>query len=133
VQADWERARKTYLALVEGRPRLPAGVIDQPLWEDRALFVRVGRHPEAKPACTRYTTRESHADRTLLEIELDTGRRHQIRAHLAWLGHPIVGDPRYGTPGPRMGLHAWRLGLDHPADGRRLEFEAKPPKEFGAR
>lgn len=133
VQASWERAKKTYLALVEGRPDPPAGVIDEPLWEDRGLFVRVGRHPEAKPARTRYTRRETLGDRTLLEVELETGRRHQIRAHLAWLGHPIVGDPRYGSPGPRMGLHAWRLEIDHPADGRRLELVAPPPKELRAR
>lgn len=133
VQTNWERAKKTYLALVEGRPDPPAGVIDEPLWEDRGLFVRVGLHPEAKPARTRFATRESFGDRTLLEVELETGRRHQIRAHLAWLGHPVVGDPRYGTKGPRMGLHAWRLEIDHPVNGSRLELEAKPPKGFGAR
>ncbi|MCC6405583.1 MAG: RluA family pseudouridine synthase [Planctomycetes bacterium] len=133
VQAAWERARKTYLALVEGRPTPPAGVIDQPLWEDRGLFVRVGRHPEAKAARTRYATRETRGASTLVEVQLETGRRHQIRAHLAWLGHPIVGDPRYGTAGARMGLHAWKLELDHPADGRRLELVAPPPKGFGAR
>ncbi|MBI5434760.1 MAG: RluA family pseudouridine synthase [Planctomycetes bacterium] len=131
VQAAWERARKTYLALVEGRPTPPAGVIDQPLWEDRGLFVRVGRHPEAKAARTRYATREARGERTLLEVELETGRRHQIRAHLAWLGHPIVGDPRYGTASARMGLHAWKLELEHPADARRLELVAPPPKGFG--
>lgn len=133
VQAAWERAKKTYLALVEGRPTPPDGVIDQPLWEDQALFVRVGRHPEAKLARTRYATRASHGARTLLEVELETGRRHQIRAHLAWLGHPIVGDRRYGTPGPRMGLHAWRLELDHPSDDRRLELTAPSPDGFGGR
>ncbi|MFN0007657.1 MAG: RluA family pseudouridine synthase [Planctomycetota bacterium] len=132
VQAAWERARKIYLALVEGGPSPPAGVIDEPLWEDRALFVRVGHHPDAKTARTRYATREPLGDRTLLEVELETGRRHQIRAHLAWLGHPVVGDRRYGRPGKRMGLHAWRLEIDHPADGRRLELEAKPPREFRA-
>lgn len=132
VQANWERARKTYLALVEGRPDPPTGEIDEPLWEDRGLFVRVGRHPEAKPARTRYSTRERLGNHTLLEVELETGRRHQIRAHLAWLGHPVVGDSRYGIPGRRMGLHAWRLEIDHPADGRRLELEAPPQKGFGA-
>jgi 23S rRNA pseudouridine1911/1915/1917 synthase len=131
VQAAWERAKKTYLAIVEGRPNPPAGVIDEPLWEDRGLFVRVGHHPEAKPARTRYATREPLGDRTLLEVELETGRRHQIRAHLAWLGHPVVGDRRYGRAGKRMGLHAWRLELDHPADGRRLILVAPPPKGLG--
>lgn len=133
VQSAWERASKTYLALVEGRPSPPAGVIDQPLWEDRGLFVHVGRRPQAKPARTRYATREARGARTLLEVQLETGRRHQIRAHLAWLGHPVVGDPRYGNPGPRLCLHAWRLELDHPVDGRRLVLIAPPPKGFGRR
>ena len=128
VQAQWEHARKVYLALVEGRPAQLEGVIDQPLWEDRALFVRVGHHPEAKEARTRYVVRESNATRSLLEIELDTGRRHQIRAHLAWLGHPIVGDPRYGNSAARMGLHALRLIVPHPSDGQLLSIEAPPPK-----
>jgi 23S rRNA pseudouridine1911/1915/1917 synthase len=133
VQAAWEEAKKTYLALVEGRPDPPSGVIDQPLWEDRGLFVRVGRHPEAKSARTRYTTLEVRGARTLLEVELETGRRHQIRAHLGWLGHPIVGDPRYGTAGGRMQLHALRLVVPHPADGRELRLEAQPPRSLAPR
>lgn len=132
VQERWGEARKLYLALVEGRPEPAEGVIEQPLFEDKGLHVHVGRHPDAKPARTRYSTRQQLGRRTLLEIELDTGRRHQIRAHLAWLGHPIVGDPRYGSAGPRMGLHALRLSVPHPADGRELVIEAPPPPAFAA-
>ncbi|MCK6446662.1 MAG: RluA family pseudouridine synthase [Planctomycetes bacterium] len=130
VQHDWDVARKHYLALVQGRPEPPRGVIDQPLIEDRALFVRVGRGRDAKPARTRYTTLDTRGERSLVEVELETGRRHQIRAHFAWLGTPIVGDPRYGTPGDRLGLHAWTLELPHPVDGRPLELVAPPPKGF---
>jgi 23S rRNA pseudouridine1911/1915/1917 synthase len=130
LQESWTAARKHYLAIVEGRPDPPQGLVDQPLWEDAALHVHVGRRAEAKEARTRYSTVRTAGARTLLEVELDTGRRHQIRAHLAWLGHPIVGDPRYGTPGPRMGLHARRLELTHPARGERIAFEAPPPPEF---
>ncbi|MCE9595697.1 MAG: RluA family pseudouridine synthase [Planctomycetes bacterium] len=133
VQAAWDEATKTYLALVDGRPRPPDGVIDQPLWEDRGLFVRVGHHPDAKEARTRYTTLEFRGERALLEVELETGRRHQIRAHLASLGHPIVGDPRYGKAGGRMELHALRLVVPHPADGRELILEAPAPKSLRAR
>lgn len=133
VQARWEAARKVYLALVEHAPSPAEGVIDEPLWEDRALFVRVGRRPESKEARTRYRTLDVRGERALLEVELDTGRRHQIRAHLAWLGCAIVGDPRYGQAGPRMGLHALRLTVEHPRDGRELTVEAPPPKWFGAR
>jgi 23S rRNA pseudouridine1911/1915/1917 synthase len=133
VQAHWQAARKIYLALVEGTPNPPSGVIDEPLWEDHALFVRVGRRPEAQAARTHYRTLEVRGERTLLEVELDTGRRHQIRAHLAWLGHPVVGDPRYGTDGPRMGLHALHLYVEHPSDQHELAIEAPAPKWFAAR
>lgn len=131
VQAAWTEARKVYLAIVEGRPEPESGVIAEPLWEGQGLEVRVGQHRDAKPARTRYAALETRGDRTLLEVGLDTGRRHQIRAHLAWLGHPVVGDPRYGAAaGSRMGLHALRLVVAHPSDGRELVLEAPPPRAF---
>ena len=130
VRAEWSEVHKTYLAIVEGEPRPPAGVIEQPLWEDRGLNVRVGAHTGAKQARTHYATLASSRGRALLEVRLDTGRRHQIRAHLAWLGHPIVGDRRYGTPGPSLGLHALRLELLHPRHRRPLSFTAAPPHAF---
>jgi 23S rRNA pseudouridine1911/1915/1917 synthase len=132
VQEHWTEARKRYLAVVEGRPMPPDGVVEQPLFEDARLNVRVGEHPEARLARTRYFTRRAIGRRTLLEVELDTGRRHQIRAHLAWLGHPVVGDARYGTKGPRLGLHALSLSVPHPDDGRALLLEAPPPAAFKA-
>jgi 23S rRNA pseudouridine1911/1915/1917 synthase len=94
--------------------------------------VRVGEDPEARSARTRYFTRQEIGLRTLLEVELDTGRRHQIRAHLAWFGHPVVGDSRYGTKGPSLGLHALSLSVAHPDDGRELFLEAPPPAAFKA-
>jgi 23S rRNA pseudouridine1911/1915/1917 synthase len=130
LQADWTGVRKVYLAVVEGRPSPPRGLVDQPLREDARLRVHAGPHPRAKPARTRYATLRSARGRSLLEVELETGRRHQIRAHLAWLGHPVVGDPRYGSAAPRLGLHALRLELTHPGDGRRLVLEAPPPLGF---
>ena len=132
VQSTWHTTTKVYHAIVEGSPRLAEGLIDEPLWEDRNLHVRVGTHPDAKRACTRYRALRAENGRTLLEVELETGRRHQIRAHLAWMGHPVVGDPRYGSVGPRMGLHAMRLGLRHPRDGTPLDLEAPPPRAFSA-
>lgn len=132
VRAEWELARKTYLAIVEGAPRTDAGVVDTPLWEDRALAVHVGRGPGARAARTRWRVLERGRARSLLEVELDSGRRHQIRAHLAHLGHAVVGDPRYGSRAGRMGLHALRLALPHPAHGRELAFEAPPPADFRA-
>jgi len=130
LQARWSEATKLYLAVVEGAPEPPEGVIEQPLFEDENLFVRVGARPQAKAARTRYATRRTASGRALLEVELDTGRKHQIRAHLAWLGHPVVGDERYGRGGERLGLHALSLALAHPVDGRALCFEAPPPRAF---
>ena len=132
LRADWIQASKLYLAIVEGQPRPAQGLIDEPLWEDRDLNVHVGRGPGAREARTGYRTLETAPGRALLEVELGTGRRHQIRAHLAWLGNPVVGDARYGTRGPRMGLHAWRLRVPHPRDGSWLELEAEVPRAFSA-
>ena len=132
MRADWSEAAKTYLAIVEGRPVSAGSAIDQPLWEDRALHEHVGRKPGAKHARTRYHRLATAHGRTLLEVELDTGRRHQIRAHLAWLGHPVVGDKRYGRGGPTLGLHALRLELRHPRSERRLVLEAPAPRAFTA-
>ena len=132
VQAAWGDVQKTYLALVIGAPQPAEGVIELPLAERRDLDVRVEHGPEGKPARTRYRTREVRGGSSLLEVELDTGRRHQIRVHLAALGHPVVGDERYGTRAARLGLHAWRLALTHPRTGARLELEAPPPRSFRA-
>lgn len=130
VRAEWEHVRKTYLAIVEGRPEPAAGRVEQPLWEDGALNVHVGKRSGAKDACSEYSTRSSSSRRSLLEVRLITGRRHQIRAHLAWLGHPVVGDVRYGGPASRMALHAQRLEVPHPIDERPLVFEAPTPTGF---
>lgn len=131
VRASWGEAEKLYVALVEGRPSPSTGTIDEPLFEDKALFVRVGRSATSKDARTRYRTIEAGARRSLLEVELDTGRRHQIRAHLAWLGHPVVGDPRYGTKDARLFLHARKLVVPR-RDGTVLHVEASVPRGFRA-
>ncbi len=130
VQAGWSEAIKTYQVIVQGHPDPPAGLIDQPLWQDKALNVQVGRPAGAKDARTRYQTQSHHGDLALLEASLLTGRRHQIRVHLAWLGHPVIGDARYGTAGPRLGLHAQRLEVDHPHTHERLVLEAEAPEAF---
>lgn len=131
VQAHWDRAEKIYLAIVQGKPHPASGTIDQPLRMDPDIFqMHVGEHPDAKPAITHYQTLESRANRTLLEVRLETGRQHQIRAHLAWLGHPVVGDTRYGKAGPRLGLHAQQLSLPHPRTGKLLRFSTEPAEDF---
>ncbi len=127
VQVDWAMTEKFYAAIVEGRPDPPAGTIERPLWEDKNLRVHVGDHEDARPACTRYTTVAMGRDRSRLEVMLETGRKHQIRAHFAWLGHPVVGDERYGTRASRLCLHAQRLVLRHPRTGEPLRLEAPVP------
>jgi len=131
VNEGWSEAEKTYLAVVEGCPNPSQGCIDQPLRMDSEKYqMIVGPHPEAKKAITHFNTQRTVKDRALLEVQLETGRQHQIRAHMAWLGHPLIGDPRYGTDGPRMGLHALRLSITRPKTGKRLTFETPAPVEF---
>ena len=128
VQAAWQAARKVYVAIVDGQPEGSAGTVEQPLWEDKNLRVRVGDHAQAREAITRWRLVARGRTRCWLEVELDTGRKHQIRAHFAWLGHPVAGDDRYGTRGPRLCLHAERLELPHPRTGESLQLQAPVPK-----
>jgi len=133
VMARWDAAEKTYLAVVEGCPVPARGTVDQPLRLDEEEYrVHVGAHPNAKPARTHYATERTAGGRSLVRVRLETGRQHQIRAHMAWLGCPVAGDPRYGTAGGRMGLHALRLKILKPGSGRELIFEAPAPPDFWA-
>jgi 23S rRNA pseudouridine1911/1915/1917 synthase len=126
---------RTYLALVEGRPRSRTGVIDAPLGRDYKAPERRavgGRAP--REARTRFTVLERLPRDTLVEAHLETGRTHQVRAHLAAIGHPVAGDPRYGHAGryglERQFLHSARLGLEHPFTGRELEFRSALPGDL---
>jgi 23S rRNA pseudouridine1911/1915/1917 synthase len=130
VQAAWQKTQKIYIALVEGIPLPPAGTIDLPLREDANLRVRAGKHPDAQPARTHYRTLRANARRSVLEVELDTGKKHQIRVHLASRGWPVVGDERYGSRDERLFLHAERLLLPHPRDGSSLALVAPVPRSF---
>jgi 23S rRNA pseudouridine1911/1915/1917 synthase len=149
---------RTYLAIVRGVLKSQAGELEG----------AIGRHPKERKrmavvasgrfARTRYEVVERKSAHTLVRCDLDTGRTHQIRVHLAALGFPIVGDAEYGgrrgvrrdpaSPGPtprggsppsnqtdeprRPMLHAWRLRLRHPRTGAEMSFEAPPPEDFNA-
>jgi RluA family pseudouridine synthase len=121
---------KTYLAVARGRPPVD-GVIDRPL----KLFGsgRTGVSAAGKPSVTRYRVLENFPEASLVEVHPETGRRHQIRAHFYSLGHPLVGDGRYGTPqsGTRLMLHAWKLALRLP-DGAPAALQDDPPSDFTA-
>ncbi len=131
VMDKWEETEKIYLAVVEGTPKESKGTITEPLRMDEKEYrVHVGAHPNAKKAITHYELLESQEKRALLKVKIDTGRQHQIRAHMAWLGHSVVGDERYGTKGGRMGLHAFKLNLTHPVTKNPLTFEVDAPRDF---
>jgi len=133
VMEQWSSSEKTYLAIVEGTPKEEKGSITQPLRLDEKEYrVHVGEHPQAKPAITHYKVKEKSDKRSLLEVQIETGRQHQIRAHMAWLGHPVIGDERYGTKGGRMGLHALRLKIVHPVKKQSMTFEVNAPSDFFA-
>ncbi len=132
------RIERRYLALVAGRPPADRGVVDLPLHEEyRAGRRRVARSGEpSHPALTRWTVTERFPRAALLEVELGTGRQHQIRVHLAHLGLPVLGDTVYGGAVaaplrvPRQMLHARLLAFDHPLRGVRVRVESPPPADF---
>jgi len=133
VMEKWNVSEKTYLAIVEGIPKESTKTITEPLRLDEKEYrMHVGKHPDAKSAITHYEIKESKNGKSLLEIRIETGRQHQIRAHMAWMGHPIIGDERYGNKGPKMGLHAIRLKTIHPKNNKHLLFEVDAPREFYA-
>ena len=141
AQLKARRVKKTYLALVAGR-RVGRGRADR--GADRARSRPAdphgGRSRTGAPATTGYRVRERFAGWTLLELDLVTGRTHQIRVHLEAIGHPVAGDPLYGTGTSRRGpdglerlfLHAWRLELTSPSSGRLIRAEAPLPAELDA-
>jgi len=136
LQEQFERrsVERVYVAVVDGRVRDDAGALRDRLVEDRGLRVRTTRDRRAgREAVTRYRVVRRGATATLLEIALETGRRGQIRAQLAAIGHPVVGDAAHGSrrdPLRRLCLHATRLGFTHPA-GAPARFESPPPAAFG--
>ncbi len=122
------RMHKTYLALVDGRLQPHEALIDAPIGRDQNNRKRMRLNgAAAREAQTSYRVRQHFAGSSYIEASPVTGRTHQIRVHLASLGHPVVGDAVYGRSTKlvsRQFLHAWRLTLDHPIDGRELSFEA---------
>src|SRR4051794_33902153 len=135
LQKRWRAAEKDYLAIVGGRVEPLSGRVDLPLGTDPSDRRRRIVRPDGAPSVTMFERLDydPSSDRSLLRCRLMTGRRHQIRVHLAAQGWPIVGDAVYGTAlseFPRHALHAWRLGLAHPRSGDQLRIEAPSPNEF---
>jgi 23S rRNA pseudouridine1911/1915/1917 synthase len=135
LQEQFERrnVERIYVAVVEGQVQESAGTLRDRLKEDVTLLVRPTRDRRGKEAITEYRVLERRKTATLLELSLVTGRRGQIRAQLAALGHPLVGDLRYGSrrdPIRRLCLHATRLAFSHPTTTRRVQFSSPPPAVF---
>lgn len=125
---------RLYVAIIEGSMDPPQGMIESMLLERRDLkMVSVQSHPDAKRAVTHYRTIAKTPQFSMLEVQLETGRKNQIRAHLSEAGHPVVGDTMYGStinPLGRLGLHAKLLEFDHPTTAKRLTFTVPLPKPF---
>ncbi|MCL1804775.1 MAG: RluA family pseudouridine synthase [Clostridiales bacterium] len=124
--------QRQYLALVWGVVDEPAGLVDAPIGRDPKDRQRMAAIPGGKEARTSYKVLDRLKDKTLLQCDLHTGRTHQIRVHMKLLGHPVVGDPKYGRrrDDPRwqsQALHAWRLGLCHPGNNADMVFFAPLP------
>lgn len=140
--------RKNYLALVHGDELSETGVVTFPIGRDPADRKRMSiKNPNGREAETRWRVMERLPGAALLDVDLRTGRTHQIRVHFTAIGHPVVGDAMYGrrrnrrrpdsfeaaflSLAPRQMLHAKRLQLDHPNSGERLVFEAPVPLDMG--
>lgn len=128
---------REYLALVHGIPADAQGTIEGPIGRDPSNRLRFAIRNDGRAAVTHYKVREKLHNAAELLITLETGRTHQIRVHLATIGHPVINDPLYGRSDHRFplagqALHAWRLALKHPRTKERLVFEVEPPREYAA-
>lgn len=136
LQERWHRTKKTYLAVVHGHCSKRAGTITSYLTESKAHVVYSTPDPtQGKLARTGYRVLKQARDFALLEVDLLTGRKNQIRVHLADIGHAVVGDRKYGNqrgPYRHLALHSQRISLEHPTSGKWLTFVAKVPEYFAA-
>jgi RluA family pseudouridine synthase len=134
LQADWPQTEKKYLAIVHGKCQKSSDTITTYLAENKAHVVYSTNDPsEGKLSHTEYKVLRQAKDFALLEVALLTGRKNQIRVHLAGIGHPIVGDKKYGRahdPFGHLALHAREISFGHPVTGERLHFSAKVPGYF---
>ena len=134
LQAAWDQTEKRYEAVVEGRLGGESGVFESDLDETNPFKVySTARNPQTRHAVTHFRVLARGKRRTLVELTLETGRRHQIRVHLADAGCPIVGDKKYGAktdPVKRLALHACALKLLHPVTQKELRFTSPLPREL---
>ena len=139
LQENWHRVitRRVYVALVEGKVEKPKDTIVTWLTEnEKSLKIHSSKVDNGgQQAVTHYRTAKTNDNFSLLEVELETGRKNQIRVHMQGIGHPIVGDKKYGSeisPIGRMGLHARVLAFIHPMSLENVSFETQVPKKFSS-
>lgn len=135
LQSNWNSAitARTYVAVVEGRPEKDSDLIVSNLTENAKMQVYVTAEGDGKEAITRYRLLHSNGAYSLLELDLETGRKNQIRAQMQSIGHSIAGDYKYGAetdPTGRLMLHARRLFFIHPVTGEEMRFETRIPDKF---
>ena len=134
LQSRWDDAEKRYEAVVEGRLREGSGIFESDLDETNPYKVfSVARSENTRHAVTHFRVLASIPNRSLVELTLETGRRHQIRVQLAEAGCPIIGDQKYGAksnPAKRLGLHSSALRFPHPVTGKDMIFTCPPPKDL---
>ena len=131
------RIHRSYLALVHGVPAMPTGTIDAPIGRDPVHPTRKKVVPDGRSARTHYRVKEDFGKTSLLEVDLETGRTHQIRVHLSTIGHPVVGDRSYTRRADpvrvkRIFLHAARIVFNHPVTGAATTVESQLPADLVA-
>ena len=138
LQEKWNEivSKRGYYAIVEGVMEKPSGTIKSYLKKNAQNMMYSSKKPgDGQLAITHYKVIKSNENYSLLDVNIDTGRKNQIRVHLGEMGHHIIGDDKYGEPADpikRLGLHAYELDLTHPITGKKMKFTAPTPKEFGA-
>lgn len=134
LQEQWQETEKRYITIVHGTLAAKTGTISSYLAENKAFTVYSTPDPAlGKLSHTEYTVVKEAKGFSVLEIRLHTGRKHQIRVHLSEMGHPVVGDNKYGRSinvAGDMALHAWSLSCTHPVSGKRLNFTTRIPERF---
>jgi 23S rRNA pseudouridine1911/1915/1917 synthase len=128
-------AHREYLCIVHGNLKEDSGTVDAPIGRHKIDRKRMAVTEDGRRAVTHWRVLERYGTETLLDVALETGRTHQIRVHMAYIKHPIVGDEVYGSAAPKLGLngqalHGYRLTFTHPATGEKITFTAPLPEDF---
>lgn len=136
LQDNWNDivTKRGYYAIVEGSMPQKSGTIKSYLKKNAQNMMYSSKDKNGQLSVTHYNVMQDNGEYSLLDVNIDTGRKNQIRVHLGDLGHHVIGDDKYGDPAnpiKRLGLHAYCLELTHPITGKKMKFTAPTPKEFG--